>query len=239
MNPGFTQASAKRRRALLESNPPSNSRRVRLRTAAEGGGPLSPSPSPQMPMVRTLWLKNSRSRAQRGEDSAFRLPHDPLGRALQACLIACNLRHIDALVVLAPVLFVGVLNSCPPQRRPSPGHSLPFLANPEVVLPDEAPAHATPSAHVRTCRTLCSLAETARPATSLPPESPRASDPTPEDPPVPSLPRPSPPAEDLLPTDSSRPPGSSSAPPFRLPGPTHPAPFPRPAEPPEAPGHSR
>jgi len=109
MNPQFTQASAKRRRALLESTPPSNSRGVRLQTAAEGGGAISPPPRRWLPVVRTLWLKNSRSRAQRGEDSGFGPTRDVSGRSLQARLIACNLRHLDALTATSASRSGGFL----------------------------------------------------------------------------------------------------------------------------------
>jgi hypothetical protein len=93
----FSRASVKRKRALLESNPPSNNRGVRLQTAAEGGGAAAPPPRSPLPVERTLWLENSRSRAPRGEDSWFSLRtlRTPEGPALQACLIACNLRPYD------------------------------------------------------------------------------------------------------------------------------------------------
>ena len=92
---------------MLESTPPSNSRGVRLQTAAEGGGAVDPSPRYWMPVERTLWLKNSRSRAQRGEDSCFPFSPDLPGRALQARLIACNLRHLDAFRAFDPKNRVG------------------------------------------------------------------------------------------------------------------------------------
>ena len=93
----FSRASAKRRRALLESNSPSNSRGVRLQTAARGDVITDASPLHPMPVVRILWLENFRSRAPRGEDSGIRPTRDVSGRSLQARLIACNLRHHDAL----------------------------------------------------------------------------------------------------------------------------------------------
>jgi hypothetical protein len=93
----FSRASGKRSRALLESNPASDTRRVRLQTAAEEGGAKAPPTRYRLPVERTLWLKNSRSRAPRGEDPWLRTVRTPEGPALQACLIACNLRHHDAL----------------------------------------------------------------------------------------------------------------------------------------------
>ena len=84
----FSRASVKRRWALLESNPPSNNRGVRLQTAAEGGGANASSPRHSLPVVRTLWLENSRSRAPRGEDSWCLRRRDSERLPLQAGLIA-------------------------------------------------------------------------------------------------------------------------------------------------------
>jgi hypothetical protein len=113
-----SRASGKRRQALPEGNPPSNTRRARLQTAAEGGEKLSSPPafSPlrilyacqlqaNLPVVGAIWLQNSQEGDCKGggwnppplRRASAGLPLTPGANRLQACLIACNLRHGDAL----------------------------------------------------------------------------------------------------------------------------------------------
>ena len=106
----------KRRRALRERNPLSNSRKARLHTAAEGGEANASPPTPYchrgsgdapsflaLPVVRATWLKKLPEGTERSdgpEDVGCRR-HPTKARAAalaiccRRCLIACNLRQFD------------------------------------------------------------------------------------------------------------------------------------------------
>ena len=87
----------KRRRAPQECDSLSNSRKARLHTAADVGGAKAPPTLALtfrgLPVVGASWLRKFpqavRPKAEAAEDG-------PEGAGLQACLIACNLRHCDA-----------------------------------------------------------------------------------------------------------------------------------------------
>jgi hypothetical protein len=115
--PMFNRVSVKRRRALLESNPLSNSRKARLHTAADGGEAKTSPPNPIAVVallhckndLRCRWkghygLKNSRrvrnevTDPRRPEAEGFRLGlRVSAAASCRLCLIACNLRQFDEL----------------------------------------------------------------------------------------------------------------------------------------------
>jgi len=98
----MSQASGKRRRALLRSNPLSNTRRARLHTAADRGGAKVPPPGTRLLLVSALWLKNLRMGDSKGGRRILPPLPGPRQRAskndrkLQTWFSVCNfLQMID------------------------------------------------------------------------------------------------------------------------------------------------
>jgi hypothetical protein len=119
------QASAKRRRALRGRNSLRDSRRARLQTRSNGRGsrrrplpvPFSPHSTPSPGcfssfvffcpwVVSALCLKKSPQPSE-AEGRGWRGLFRPRSGRLQACLIACNLRQLDALAANRTPAFLG------------------------------------------------------------------------------------------------------------------------------------